>query len=525
MRIMFRAAQIGAVLGCVALVTAQLTRDEEALLNKLLAKQRTGTSRRQVNSPNGAIRTVDGNVVISVGDGNSVAVQIGDTAPVSIADIPAEVQSYSDSNLHSFATGFQTCRANDNSLAVLNFMNQTFLDNERHALERVDVAADLLQQAVQSNVSAVVQSQEIFESVVNSSLEAAARDISAVEGRLSDRITSITPATDGSSAANAATNCRAIRAANASAPSGVYYIQHPDKDEIQYPSRKWGMWSNGHFVLKVYCDFATGFVYNGTQGNRFRIDYDGIDAPVEVTAPARTDWLFHAVGAAGGDDWRSSRRGGEGGLAVGVKSFESKTKLWFYVGGKGGMSSWEDNGQYDDMPGTIHHHGGYNGGGRGTRGGSGGGGASDVRLMKQRETDRIWSARSLNSRIIVGAGGGGCGYGQCQRRGGHGGTTTGESGSGSGVSYGGQQSQGGRNNNGRSRAYGKFGYGGDCDISYTYNDGGGGGGGWYGGSGAATSNTAGGGGSSYVRNLSGSRMTRGGNRGDGYIEFAWKERA
>jgi len=87
---------------------------------------------------------------------------------------------------------------------------------------------------------------------------------------------------------------------------------------------------------------------------------------------------------------------------------------------------------------------------------------------------------SLNTRIATAGGGGGCGSGQCQYRGGHGGGTGNAENAWNGA-YGGQQSRGGHNNYGRWQVYGYFGTGGSINTQVTRNDGGGGGGGWYGG--------------------------------------------
>ena len=87
--------------------------------------------------------------------------------------------------------------------------------------------------------------------------------------------------------------------------------------------------------------------------------------------------------------------GGNGGYTSGIIELDVNDTLYVYVGGQGPSN------------GTVTNVGGWNGGGySGNNGGSysyGGGGATDVRLVSG-----AWNnAQSLNSRIMVAAGGGG----------------------------------------------------------------------------------------------------------------------
>ena len=183
-----------------------------------------------------------------------------------------------------------------------------------------------------------------------------------------------------------------------------------------------------------------------------------------------------AWGASGGGSL-----GGKGGFASGVFVFKTPITLYAYVGSQGTY--------YSDK----RSPGGYNGGGEGelASGGSGGG-ASDVRIVsgKWNETS------SLESRLVVAAGGGGS-CGSTWASGGYGGGITGgnsiiRSGSCSNIiSEGATQTNGelGKGANAHARIIG------NCQTEGN----GGGGGGYRGGLAiASTYNSGGGGGSSYV---------------------------
>lgn len=173
-------------------------------------------------------------------------------------------------------------------------------------------------------------------------------------------------------------------------------------------------------------------------------------------------------GAAGGD---SSARGGAGAYTSGVIYLEENTILYFYIGTEGN--------------GTT---GGANGGGNANGAGRGGGGATDVRLSAGNWNDNA----SLNSRIMVAAGGAGA---QGNIAGENGGTL--EAGISTNAAYGKGATQTAGGAGGTSAGAGKFGIGGN-GVS----NGSGGGGGYYGGGGGG-SNSPGGGGSSYIQGYAG----------------------
>jgi len=184
--------------------------------------------------------------------------------------------------------------------------------------------------------------------------------------------------------------------------------------------------------------------------------------------------------------------------------------LYVEVGGKGADSI--------GLPGAA---GGFNGGGAGGTGalnaGAGGGGASDIRTVARTEPG------SLESRLIVAAGGGGAGgaHGSFGGAGGNAGASgtggsegPGPSGSGGGF---GSTADGGipgfgssGAQDGASGALGVGGTGGDSTVQ-NGNGGGGGGGGYYGGGGggggASAGGGGGGGGSSFVGGAQSSSVT------------------
>ncbi len=200
--------------------------------------------------------------------------------------------------------------------------------------------------------------------------------------------------------------------------------------------------------------------------------------------------------------------GGYGGYARGSMSLTAGQTLYIYVGGKGA-----------DRPGNHPYSsctyvaGGFNGGGanRSAGNGSPGGGASDIRV----------GSTSLYNRVIVGAGGAGCGW-QSTAGGAGGGTTgnTGASCSGTGG-RGGTQSAGGAAGTASGSCgitSGSFGLGGNGSGSSA--GGGGGGGGWYGGGGGGYCN-GGGGGSSYTTGLSSATTSTGVRSGNGQVIISW----
>lgn len=295
---------------------------------------------------------------------------------------------------------------------------------------------------------------------------------------------------DGSSALCPGTTCATILADYPNTNNGSYYI---DPTQSGIPTM-------------VYCDMQNGGWTYQSQGTPFTLSYSG--SPETLTTPSTTtEYQFTLYGAQGGLGYYSTH-GGNGGMAEGNKSFGPNTTLYALVGGQGSQGTYQDQGQENQ------NAGGYNGGGRGTRGGSGGGGASDIRL----------NVNDLNSRIIVAAGGGGCGYNSCEYTGGTGGGLTGGDGIGYNTSnystYGATQTSGGYPGSGNSSANGSFGVGAD---NIQANDEGGGGGGWYGGASGGIDNTPGSGGSSYYDGMDSNQSTTSGvNSGNGYIEYIFK---
>ena len=285
----------------------------------------------------------------------------------------------------------------------------------------------------------------------------------------------------------AGVTCKDILDGHSSTPSdGTYWID-PD----------------GSGAFQVYCDmFGGGWTYESV-GVPFRIGYTG--ASVTITAPTiNTEYDFSLYGASDGGGPNNSPSGG--GLAFGRKVFTAGTNIHVYVGGQGDTAGGADQGPCNTRTG------GFNGGGLGSQGGAGGGGATDIRT----------TLGDLNSRLLVAAGAGGCGYESCNFLGGAGGGLTG----GDAVDStsrtcgdGASQSAGGVNPTNGS-ANGAFGVGGD---SVQCNDEGGGGGGWYGGTAGGLDNCGGSGGSSYVDGMDDATGTTAGvNTGNGYADYIFR---
>ncbi len=208
---------------------------------------------------------------------------------------------------------------------------------------------------------------------------------------------------------------------------------------------------------------------------------------------------FDVQGAQGGTN--GSNQGGLGARVTGRFNVVPGQTLWFVVGGQGS------------------NVGGFNGGGNPGASGSsrGGGGASDIRT----------APNDLNQRLVVAAGGGGCGW-NCGSSdfGGNGGALVGSPGRqcnnidptcNSGL--GGSQTTPGNSSCNTSVTTGGFGFGGNGLSS---SNSGGGGGGWFGG-GGASSTFGGGGGSSYAdANLVSLESMAGGVRnGNGVITITY----
>ena len=197
------------------------------------------------------------------------------------------------------------------------------------------------------------------------------------------------------------------------------------------------------------------------------VDSDGR----EYIAPSAGWYKIELWGAAGG-----GTNGGRGAYTSGIMYLESNERLYFYVGEQGASEA------------------SFNGGGAGnTSNYYAGGGATDVRLISGPWNDET----SIDSRIMVAAGGGGAGSSSA---GGIGGALVGGSGNGSSKGLGGSQSAGG-SGAGTAGSFGTGGAGGSSSA--------GAGGGYFGGAASGTSSSAGGG-SSFIQGYAGSRATTSG---------------
>lgn len=217
-------------------------------------------------------------------------------------------------------------------------------------------------------------------------------------------------------------------------------------------------------------------------------DYDYTGSVQTFTAPVSGTYKVELWGAQGGGE-----KGGMGGYTSGLITLVKGEKLFVNVGQKGPANA------------TTTNVGGYNGGGySGNNSGAksyGGGGATDVRLVAG-----SWNnAKSLNSRIMVAAGGAGTASALTTLAGGGGGLI-GINGTSSDATFNTSAYLPiGSNQTGVGFAYettkrqGAFGY---AIQSNTTGWGGGGGGGYYGGSNGH--GTTGSGGSSYISGHTGS---------------------
>ncbi|OHT03949.1 hypothetical protein TRFO_28663 [Tritrichomonas foetus] len=231
-----------------------------------------------------------------------------------------------------------------------------------------------------------------------------------------------------------------------------------------------------------------------------------------ILKPGR--YKIECFGAKGGNKVFESDfyHGGRGAKVALHISFNTETTLHLFVGGRGGDAEYGKAGG-----------GGFNGGGRGgickdltgkPYTGAGGGGASDLRLVV--DGDDYWSEESLESRIVVAAGGSGAAVV-------HDGAPGGD---GNGYCFTPSLSKSNRTN--QTHGYRK-GWGGDGESNKIYPISGSGGGGWYyGGFGGKsfdtfdddpTSGRVGESGSSFVTGGEVYRVSRvaveaGGNRGD-----------
>jgi hypothetical protein len=298
---------------------------------------------------------------------------------------------------------------------------------------------------------------------------------------------------DGSTSEYAGVTCGTILEDFSASVNGSYYID-PNND------------GDTADAISVFCDMSGGGWTYESSGQPFTLSFTGGVQELD-TVGTEAEYLFTLYGAQGGDGQNNT--GGLGGMAAASKTFSASTTLFVYIGGKGSDGGAADSG------GCSTRTGGFNGGGRGSQGGSGGGGATDIRALD-----------TLSDRILVAAGGGGCGGQNCYGSGGDGGGLTGSTGQhvGSGLTdflggEGGTQNSGGTSPNSGS-ADGTFGSGGD---NVQCNDEAGGGGGWYGGAAGGNSNTTGGGGSSYYDGMDADQDTStGAQSGNGHVEYIFR---
>jgi hypothetical protein len=185
----------------------------------------------------------------------------------------------------------------------------------------------------------------------------------------------------------------------------------------------------------------------------------------------------HLVGGHGG---AGGSAGGAAADVLGSLQVQPGDTLYLEVGGDGEAAG----------EGGV---GGFNGGGNGGGAGAGGGGgASDIRELP------LLEFLSVESRLIVAAGGGG-GAGSGENAGGAGGDAGGAGGTSEGGNEGGGAGTGSTGGGGgfgcsKSGEPGELGLGGPGGVGFEVNSGGGGGGGLYGGGGGGGGCGAGGGG-------------------------------
>ncbi|MDD2518825.1 MAG: glycine rich domain-containing protein [Bacilli bacterium] len=255
---------------------------------------------------------------------------------------------------------------------------------------------------------------------------------------------------------------------------------------------------------KVLLDKMKKDVYtrlNNMENIVYFFDYTG--TPQEFVAEYDGNYKIELWGASGGntktnlDTTGDDVFGGAGAYNSGVIKLNSNESLFIYVGGKG------DNGGELVQTKPL---GGYNGGGDAFTGrlteqtAGAGGGATDVRLVSGLWNDEA----SLNSRILVSAGGGGASNWHNTKVGGAGGGLIGEDGKLNEGSVAHPLATGGTNTSGGTGGgsegvgeAGIFGKGGNSSETH----GAGGGGGYYGGGGSGYISggvSSGAGGSSFI---------------------------
>ena len=222
-------------------------------------------------------------------------------------------------------------------------------------------------------------------------------------------------------------------------------------------------------------------------------DFSYVGAGKQWKAPFNGTYTIECWGASGGYQMSSGYAGASGGYVSGVISLTKEQNLFVYTGQTGN--------DYNNYSSTYMFNGGGYANVKGIHCGACGGGATDVRTI-----NGSWdNETSLNSRIIIAAGGGG------GHSGGQAGGLNGYDGYDSGYTAyqgrGASQSDGGAGGSSYSGSQagtaGELGKGGIGGYNYTTENGGGsgGGGGLYGGGGSGGLGNGlwiGGGGSSYI---------------------------
>ena len=245
-----------------------------------------------------------------------------------------------------------------------------------------------------------------------------------------------------------------------------------------------------------------------------------VPAAGEVLPGVPMDTLqVSARGGAGGGAYAATPRGGDAGVTSatlplrGDGALQAGTSLYLEVGGDGTRASMRTLPR-SNIPVGKEGAGGWNGGAAGgaalTAAGGGGGGASDVR------TRPLADKTSLESRLVVAAGGGGAGGATAGGAAGQAGLTQGEARPGAA----GTPTAGGAGGaNGAPGGLGAGGVGGSYGTAQEYGGGGGGGGGLYGGGGGG--NLGGGGGGSSLAPGGTTTMASDGRSDAAYVQVSY----
>ena len=282
----------------------------------------------------------------------------------------------------------------------------------------------------------------------------------------------------------------------------VWIVQNSESDKVikndksklgvacvmQYEDGKWQpkesyVFNDNEWKLLSDFDDLSGYAW----------EYDYTGKYETFTAPYSGLYNVELWGAQGGS-YSAAYYGGKGAYTAGYLYLDEGESIYIYVGQAGGQPNYS--------------YGGWNGGGSGISKGQGtgygGGGATDVRTVAT-SAETTWNElASLNSRIMVAAGGAGASAyntGTWLAYGAAGGGLEGIS-----AIYAGsdalkrQSSPATQGGGGVANTYyagynGGFGYGGNPYTGYSNS---GGGSGWYGGSGGAHAGSNNSGGSSYI---------------------------